>query len=176
MAANCVVIIAGIALALVSLGGLELIDRLIAGEADMAEARGYDVLWQSVLLVLTVAWALQAWLRHRWLTDWLGLQGVSRDELKLETEWRLAHRSSRDRRIYRTASLLGWIGVAGIAGAIGASVVLPDGELPLRLSVIGKAIGGFGLAASAGLYAWLTVRNWTFEPLVVPRRRGSAGV
>jgi hypothetical protein len=101
---------------------------------------------------------------------------VPREDRRSETASRLESRPPVDRRLFRIGSLLTILGLAGIAGAIAVSVLLPDGETPLRLSFLGKAIGGAGVAAASASFAALVLRNRTYEPIEVTRRRPPAGV
>jgi len=61
------------------------------------------------------------------------------------------------------STVFSWIGLAGIGIAIGVSLIGEDATM-LRLSYIGKAIGGIGIAASSATFAALVVRTPEFEP------------
>ena len=172
LAASSVVVILGVALAVVSLAGLGLVDQLVAGELDAAEAAGYDELWQRILGGIVVVGLVEAVLRNRWTTDWLGLQDVERSARRSEAAWRIQRRPPIDQRLLSLSSVFSWIGLAGIGIAIGVSLIGED-AMTLRLSYIGKAIGGLGIAASSAVFAALVVRNPEFEPPPAPRRRPS---
>ena len=172
LAASSVVVILGVALAAVSLAGLGFVDQLVAGEMDAGEAAGYDELWQRILGGIVVVGIVEAVLRNRWTTDWLGLQDVERSARRSEAAWRIQRRPPIDQRLLSLSSVFSWIGLAGIGIAIGVSLIGED-AMSLRLSYIGKAIGGLGIAASSAVFAALVVRNPEFEPPPVPRRRPS---
>ena len=176
LATSVVVIILGSALAVVSLGGLGVIDRIVAGEADVAEAQAYDSLWQTILLVLLPALFIDGLLRSRWITAWLSLQGVSRQTRGVETAWRLEKRPQLDRRLFTIGSALSFVALAGIGVALVVSVLLPDGDTPIRLSSIAKAVAGAACAASSIAFAALVLRNRTFAPVELTRRRPPGGV
>lgn len=169
IAASAVVVILGVALAVVSLAGLGLIDRIVAGEIDAAEMADYEDLWQRILGGIVVVGLVEAVLRNRWTTAWLGLEDVERSARRAEAVWRIQRRPPIDQRLLSLSTVFSWIGLAGIGIAILVSVIGEDATM-LRLSYIGKAIGGIGIAASSVVFAALVLRNPEFEPPPAPRR------
>jgi hypothetical protein len=167
--ASAVVVILGVAFAVVSIAGLGLLDQIVAGEADAAEVTGYDDLWQRILGGIVVVGLVEAVLRNRWTTEWLGLGDVERSARRSEAVWRIQRRPPTDQRLLSLSTVFSWIGLAGIGIAIGVSVIGEDATM-LRLSYIGKAIGGIGIAASSAAFAALVVRNPEFEPPPATRR------
>ena len=163
LGASAVVVILGVSLAVVSIAGLGLIDRTVAGEVDAAEVAGYDDLWQRILGGIVVVGLVEAVLRNRWTTAWLGLQDVDGSARRGEAVWRIQRRPPIDQRLLSLSTVFSWIGLAGIGIAILVSVIGEDATT-LRLSYIGKAIGGLGIAASSAAFAALVVRNPEFEP------------
>jgi len=63
-----------------------------------------------------------------------------------------------------------------LPGAIAVSVSLQDGETPLRLSFLGRALAGTEVAAASAAFGFLALQNRTFEPNKVEKRRGSLSV
>ena len=172
LAASTIVVILGVALAVVSIAGLGLIDQIAAGEADAAEVTAYDDLWQRILGGIVVVGLVEAVLRNRWTTAWLGLEDVERSAKRAEAVWRIRRRPPIDQRLLSLSTVFSWIGLAGIGIAILVSVIGEDATM-LRLSYIGKAIGGLGIAVASATFATLVVRNPKFEP--PPPKRGRPG-
>ena len=173
LGSSAVVVFLGVALAVVSIAGLGLADQIVAGEADTAEVAGYDDLWQRILGGIVVVGLVEAVLRNRWTTDWLGLQDVERGARRAEAVWRIQRRPPIDQRLLSLSTVFSWIGLAGIGIALGVSVIGEDATM-LRLSYLGKAVGGLGIAASSACFAALVVRNPEFEQPPPATRRPPA--
>ncbi len=169
LGASAVVIILGVALAVVSIAGLGRVDQIAAGEMDAAEMTAYDDLWQRILGAIVIVGLVEAVLRNRWTTAWLGLGDVERSARRAEAVWRIQRRPPIDQRLLSFSTVFSLIGLAGIGIAILVSVIGEDATM-LRLSSIGRAIGGIGIAASSAAFAALVVRNPEFEPPPATRR------
>lgn len=154
LAASAVVVILGVALAVVSLAGLD-----------------YEDLWQRILGGIVVVGLVEAVVRNRWTTAWLGLEEVDRGARRAEAVWRIQRRPPIDQRLLSLSTVFSWIGLAGIGIAILVSVIGEDATT-VRLSNIGKAVGGLGIAASSAVFAALVVRNPEFGPPSATRRPG----
>jgi hypothetical protein len=160
LASSAIVVILGVALGVVSLAGLAMVDQFAAG---------YDDLWQRILGGVIVVGLVEAVLRNRWTTAWLGLEDVERSARRAEAAWRIQRRPPIEQRLLSLSSVFSLIGLAGIGVAILVSVIGED-PATLRPSHIGMAIGGLGIAASSAAFAVLVVRIPEFEPPPAPRR------
>ena len=130
---------------------------------------GYDDLWQRILGGIVVVGLVEAVLRNRWTTAWLGLEDVERSARRAEAVWRIQRRPPLDRRLLSLSTVFSLIGLAGIGIAIGVSVFAEDGSM-LSLGSIGKVVGGLGIAASSAAFAALVLRNPELQPPPAPRR------
>lgn len=153
LASSAVVVILGVALAVVS---------VVAGNDD---------LWQQILGGIVVVGLVEAVLRNRWTTAWLGLEDVERSARRAEAVWRIQRRPPIDRRLLSMSTVFSLIGLAGIGVAIGVSII-DEGATMLLLGSIGRVVGGLGIAASSAAFAALVVRNPELEPPPSARRPG----
>jgi hypothetical protein len=151
LASSAVVVVLGVALAVVS---------VVAGDDD---------LWQRILGGIVVVGLVEAVLRNRWTTAWLGLADVERSARRAEAVWRIQRRPPIDRRLLSLSTVFSLIGLAGIGVAIGVSVIDEGSTMP-TLGSIGRVVGGLGIAASSASFAALVVRNPDLEAPPPARR------
>jgi hypothetical protein len=169
VAASSIVAILGVALAVVSIAGLGMIDQLVAAETDASEVLAYEDLWQRILGGIVAVGLVEAVLRNRWTTGWLGLEDVERGARRAEAGWRLQRRPPIEQRLLSLSTVFTLIGLGGIGLAILVNL-LGDDATTLRLTSIGNAVGGLGIATSSAAFAALVLRNPEFEPPPARRR------